>query len=87
MAYMSYCRFEGTHHELSACINEVYEHINEEAEYEVSRGEIEYFKWMVHDFVDMLNEAQILDEDGEVDENMLDEVCKKMAKSFREEDI
>ena len=48
--YMSYCRFEGTLAELRACMSEVYDHVNEEAEYEVSDREINYFRQMVEIF-------------------------------------
>ena len=84
--YMSYCRFEGTRHELGACIGEVYDHINEEAEYEVSENEIQNFRQMVESFVELLNDAEILTEYGEINEEALDQVCEKMAKSFGEED-
>lgn len=85
MAYMSYCRFEGTRHELSICLNEVQEHIDEAAEYEVSRNEIEHFKNMVQNFVWFLQDNLLLDEEGNLDEEELENVCEKMAKSFEGE--
>lgn len=84
--YMSYCRFEGTRHELGACIQEVYDHINEQAEYEVSDNEIDNFRKMVHSFVELLQDAEILDEDGEINEEKLDQVCTLMGQRFGEED-
>lgn len=83
MAYMSYCRFEGTLHELRACIADVQEHIDEEARYEVSDSEIEKFKIMVHEFVEFLNENQIIDAD--INEAVLDDVAQAMEKGDEED--
>lgn len=87
--YMSYCRFEGTQMELNACLGEVYDHLNEEAEYEVyevSEREIDCFREMIYDFINFLNDTEILDENGEVNEEMLDDVCDAMRKSFSVEE-
>ena len=84
--YMSYCRFEGTFTELKACMATVDEHVNEEAEYEVSDREINYFTRMVTEFVDWLNDQCLLDEYGEVDEAMLETVCEAMRKRYCEEE-
>ena len=84
--YMSYCRFEGTRHELRACLSDVEEHVNEEAEYEVSDSEINHFRFMVEDFVGWLNDMALLDEDGEIDQDALEQVCKAMAKSYGQEE-
>lgn len=86
MAYMSYCRFEGTRHEFSICLNEVQEHIDEAAEYEVSGHEIEHFKNMVQNFVWFLQDNLLLDEEGNLNEEELESICEKMAKSFDGED-
>lgn len=83
--YMSYCRFEGTKQELNACIAEVEEHIYQEAEYEVSDHEIRHFRQMVETFVSFLDEHQLLDEYGELDEDKLDEICESMKKGYAEE--
>lgn len=83
--YMSYCRFEGTRHELNACMANVLEHINEEAEYSVSHGEIEHFKEMTKAFVDFLLDTEILEE-AYINEEALKSVCEKMAQSFSEVD-
>lgn len=84
--YMSYCRFEGTKAELNACIDEVAAHVNEEAEYEVSEREIECFRDMVHNFASFLRDSCILDDAGEIDEDMLDDVCYSMGMSYAEEE-
>lgn len=84
--YMSYCRFEGTRSELNACLREVEEHINEEAEYEVSENEIYHFRQMVYEFYDFLQGNALLDEYGDIDEHMLEEVCESMAKSYEAEE-
>jgi len=78
--YMSYCRFEGTRYELNACIGDVEEHINEEAEYPVSESEIEHFKKMLHDFYEFIYETEILTDDGELDEEMIEAICQKMRE-------
>jgi soluble cytochrome b562 len=84
--YMSYCRFEGTRNELRACLSDVEEHVNEEAEYEVSDSEINHFRNMVEEFVGWLNDMALLDEDGEIDRDALEQVCKAMAKSYGQEE-
>lgn len=83
--YMSYCRFEGTRRELEACLQEVEEHVNEEAEYEVSDHEIAHFKKMIVDFVGWLNDMCLLDGDGELDGDELDRVCESMAQCYNDE--
>ena len=86
MAYMSYCRYEGTYSELRACLNDVEEHINEEAEFEVSDHEIQHFRNMVEYFHDFLCNMELLDEDGNLDDDALDAVCEAMAKSYEPEE-
>ena len=76
--YMSYCRFEGTEAELNACLDEVNEHIYEEAEYEVSDREIQHFRQIVERFVEFMDEHELLDEYGELDNSRLDEICEAM---------
>ena len=76
--YMSYCRFEGTRMELSACLNEVRDHIYDEAEYKVSEGEIENFKRIVEMFYEFLEEEELLSEDGNLDRYELDNICESM---------
>ena len=84
--YMSYCRFEGTHEELRACLADVKEHIQEEAEYEVSEREIEHFQGMVRDFYSWLVDYELITGDGELDEEMLERACEYMRKSYSEEE-
>lgn len=84
--YMSYCRFEGTHQELRACLCDVEEHVNEEAQYEVSDREINQFRNMVEYFVGWLNDMALLDEDGDIDQDALDQVCEALAKKYEEEE-
>ena len=78
--YMSYCRFEGTKQELNACINDVQDHVMEEAEEEISERETECFRTMVFNFVEFLNEMEIID--SEIDEEALEEVCRAMKKAY-----
>ena len=84
--YMSYCRFEGTLAELRACMSEVYDHVNEEAEYEVSDREINYFRQMVEEFSTFMTDLGITDCYGDLDNAKLDKVCEQMAQSFGEEE-
>ena len=84
--YMSYCRYEGTYSELRSCLSDVEEHVNEEAEYEVSDREIQWFRNMVELFHEFLCEQELMDEDGNLDMNALDKVCEAMAKRYDEEE-
>ena len=81
---MSYCRFEGTKAELNACLAEVEEHIYEEAEYEVSDHEIGHFRQIVENFVSFLDQHELLDEYGELDEDKLDAICESMKRANSE---
>ena len=78
--YMSYCRFEGTDDELQACLNDVDEHVNGEAREAVSDSEIRHFRSMVENFTSWLLDMNLLDEDGCLDEDALDEICEAMKK-------
>jgi ribosomal protein S15P/S13E len=62
-------------------LNEAQEHINGEAEDKVSAREIECFKDIIRDVVDFLNDNCLLDEDGMIDREGLDDVCQAMAKA------
>ena len=84
--YMSYCRFEGTHDELRACLADVDEHVNEEAGEKVSDREIQHFRNMIEYFVGWLNDQALLDEDGCLNYEELDQVCEAMGKAYGEED-
>jgi len=84
--YMSYCRFEGTYAELRACLADVEEHVNEEAEYEVSHREIENFCNMVEFFHEFLCKQELLDENGDLDMDQLHCIADAMAKSYDEEE-
>ena len=82
--YMSYCRFEGTAQELHACMGDVEDHVNQEAEYAVSDHEIRHFRNMVIDFAGWLYDMGLLNADGEIDEEELDRVCESMATGQKE---
>ena len=84
--YMSYCRFEGTSAEHRACLSDVDEHVNGEAEYEVSDREINQFRNMVEYFVGWLNDQCLLDEDGDLNYDELEQVCEAMKRTCREEE-
>lgn len=84
--YMSYCRFEGTHQELKACLADVDEHLAEMAEYEVSEDEVDHFRDMVKDFIGWMQDSELITEDGELDEEQLDRICDMMRKSYKEEE-
>ena len=86
MAYMGYCKYEGTYSELRRCLNDAEEHVNEEAEYEVSNREIQWFRNMVELFHEFLCDQELMDEDGNLEMDRLDEICEAMAKSYDEEE-
>lgn len=82
--YMSYCRFEGTRMELQSCFEAVEEHVNGEAEYAVSEREIYNFKRMIGDIAEFLYNNDLLDENGEINQTALDDVCAAMEKGCEE---
>ena len=82
--YMSYCRFEGTRQELNACLNNVVEHIDGEAEYKVSDGEIRQFRNMVVEFTEWLLNMGLLDNDGELNTEQLNNICEAMKHTKEE---
>lgn len=84
--YMSYCRYEGTAAELNVCLEDVREHVYEEAEYEVSDREITNFKRMVTRFHEFMQEMDLIDECGELNHEELDRICLAMAKGYEQED-
>lgn len=71
---------------MRACLSDVEEHINEEAQYDVSDREIDNFKRMVLEFTVFLQDNDLLDEYGNLDEDQLDGICDTMRKSYNEED-
>lgn len=71
--YMSYCRFEGTRMELNTCLQNVEDH-----EYAISSREIEHFRRMVEEFHGWLKDMCIIDDNGDIDEDELDQVCMSM---------
>lgn len=79
--YMSYCRFQGTRAELNACLGVVEEHVNDEAEYPVSENEIANFQYIVNDFVTWLHDMALLDDEGYLDEDALNDICDSMIKA------
>lgn len=84
--YMSYCRYEGTYNELRRCLHDAQEHIDEEAEYDVSEDEIQHFRNMVELFHEFLRDNSLMDCDGRLDWTAIDAVCEAMKKSYDEED-
>lgn len=84
--YMSYCRFEGTHHELRACLSDVDEHLMEEAEYPVSENEIDHFRDMVTEFFDWMQENELIPDDCEINEEQLAGICRAMQESNKKEE-
>lgn len=83
--YMSYCRYEGTLHELRVCLDNAAEHIDHGAEYAVSEEEITCFKLMVREFMDFMHDYGLLDLDGDIDEKALAAVCKDMSRAYTDD--
>jgi hypothetical protein len=79
---MSYCRYAGTCHELSACLDDVEEHINKEAEYEVSESEIDYFTSLVRLFYGFMVDNGLIDYDSELNEGRLAEIAETMKHRY-----
>lgn len=86
MAYMSYCRHEGTLYELKCCLADAEEHVNEEAEYSVSDNEIRCFKDIITDVYDWMCDMALINEYGELDTDELNNICEKMRHSYREDE-
>lgn len=84
--YMSYCRHEGTRMELMACLRDAEDHANGEAEYPVSDKEIQHFRRMVEDFASWLQDMALMDEDGYLNEEEMDNLCEAMAKGSEDEE-
>ena len=84
--YMSYCRFEGTLAELQTCLADVEEHVNGEAAYPVSDREIGKFRRIVTEFTSWLHDMALLDDEGYLDEDVLNEVCEAMSKAYQGDD-
>lgn len=82
--YMSYCKFEGTLSELRNCLGDVENHINEEAEYEVSEREIGFFRRIITEMYEFMCDLNLLNEYGELDEEELDRICEAMKKGYDE---
>lgn len=80
--YMSYCKFEGTLHELRRCLDTVNEHAAQEADERVSEREIRAFRTLVREFAGWLQETGMVD--GELNEDVLDEACEYMRFSAEE---
>ena len=77
--YMSYCRFEGTHSELRACIDSVFEHVNGMTNQPLSESESKHFKGMVKEFVDFLIDFDLLDDEGYLDDEKLTDLCESIT--------
>lgn len=66
--------------ELQACFEAVEEHVNGEAEYSISEREIYNFKRMIGDIAEFLYNNDLLDENGEINQTALDDVCAAMER-------
>ncbi|MBP5311883.1 MAG: hypothetical protein J6112_03510 [Clostridia bacterium] len=83
---MSYCRHEGTRMELAVCLQDAEEHVNGEAEYAVSEREIEHFRRMVEGFYYWMRDMELIDDDGNLNEHGLDDVCTAMGLAGEEDE-
>lgn len=84
--YMSYCRFEGTKHELDACLSVADEAIMGEAEYPVSEDETAYFKLMIENVLDFLQENDVISDEINYDEDKLYDIMRLMERGRADED-
>lgn len=83
--YMSYCRHEGTLSELRACLDDVNQHVCEEAEYSVSEREIGKFKEMVETFYEWICDMGLVNEYGELNQDELEGICEYMRKGTNDD--
>lgn len=77
--FMSYCRYDGAKRALLECLGDVQEKIdannsNEEFTPKTT-DEVEAFEYMIEYFVQWLYDNNILDGEGELDNNELSNVC------------
>lgn len=79
---MSYCRYTNTLGDLRDCINDVVDHVNEEAKYPVSKSEIDCFRRMVKEFYQLLDFCCVINDDGTLNEEELDDVCFRMEQGY-----
>lgn len=84
MINMSYGRQENTYAALREALGDVSDHINEEAQYPVSEREIMEFRHMMQFVVEFMYENDLLDEDGELDDEALCRVCEAMSHGMEE---
>ncbi len=72
--YMSYCRNEGTYHEITACIDAVQEIIDSDGtdRSTMSGREAHYFVEIIRAVQGFLIENELLDEFGDLNEEKLD---------------
>lgn len=86
MSNMSYCRYTNTLDDLRDCINDALSHVNEEAEYPVSKSEINCFRQMVKEFYQMMDFCAMINDDGTLNEEELDECCAMMEHGYDVDD-
>lgn len=84
--YMSYCRNEGALAEVRCALSDVDAHIDEDAEYSVSEREIDCFKSLITELYDWMCERELIDCNGELDTDGLEEICEKMRHGYNERD-
>ena len=84
--YMSYCKFEGTYRELTVCLEDVQAHIDECAMYSVSEREIQYFKRIIEEVVEFMYNNDILDDNGNINDDVFNDVLKTMEKEYDYDD-
>lgn len=86
MAYMSYCRQQGTFEELKQSLYDVEQYINGNADEAMSDREIESFRKMVFWFVDFLNEQELIDCTGDVDISVLECICDSLRMERKDDE-
>lgn len=78
--YMSYCRYEGTAHELRACMGDVEAHLDGYADYAVSDREVMHFAHLVEEFHDWMRDLCLIDDEGRLDRDALEDVCNALKR-------
>lgn len=66
--------------ELQSCFDTVNDHVNGDADCAISEREIYNFKRMIDEIAEFLRENDLLDEDGEINQTALDDICNFMRE-------
>ena len=81
---MDYCKFEITERELDRCLSDVSDHIEGFADVAISESQIIAFQEMMIRIHSFCQRYSLIDAEGGLDLDVLDDVCKAMAEPVAE---